>query len=72
MKGIKVMSESKTTAKGYINRNNQKNLGCTYEKGSDHGQYFYILECQHCRKQYKSNGSDIFQRKCPACQGGRP
>lgn len=54
------MTESKTTAKGYINRNKQKNLGFTYDKGSDHGQYFYILECQQCGKQYKSNNFDIF------------
>lgn len=35
MNELKDMSESKTTAKAYINRNKKKNLGCIYEKRSD-------------------------------------
>ena len=62
----------KTTDIGYVNRNSQINLGCTEELGTDHGQWFYKMECQHCGYTYKANGSDIFQRKCPKCQGGRP
>ena len=61
-----------TTQIGYVNRNNQKNLGTTGEKGSDHGQYLYNIECLNCAYQYKANGSDISGRKCPKCQGGRP
>jgi PHP family Zn ribbon phosphoesterase len=61
-----------TTQIGYINRNNQKNLGTNGEIGTDHMQKFYSLQCLNCGLSYKANGSDIWQRKCPKCQGGRP
>ena len=64
--------KKKTTEIGYINRNNQENLGQTSEIGSLHGQYFYQMKCHYCGGIYKANASDIFQRKCPRCQGGRP
>jgi hypothetical protein len=62
----------KSTETGYINRNNQVNQGKTKEMGTDHGQWFYAMLCGNCGYKYKSNGTDIFQRKCPNCQGGRP
>lgn len=61
----------KTTETGYVNKNNQKNLGPTGEPGTDHLQRFYLMECGYCKYIYKANGSDIWQRKCPSCQGGR-
>ena len=61
-----------TTKEGYINKNRQKNIGVTQELGTDHLQRFYSLECLNCGNAYKSNGSDIWQRKCPRCQGGKP
>ncbi|PKM88458.1 MAG: hypothetical protein CVU87_07475 [Firmicutes bacterium HGW-Firmicutes-12] len=61
-----------TTVQGYINKNNQKNIGKTDEHGTDHMQWFYKIECLHCNFMYRANGSDIWQRKCPYCQGGRP
>ena len=60
-----------TTEIGYINKNNQKHLGRTNEAGTDHMQWFYNMECGNCGHTYKANGSDIWQRKCPRCQGGR-
>lgn len=63
---------SPSTEEGYINRNNQRNNGKTGEVGTDHGQWFYEMECLNCHNKYKANGTDIFQRKCPSCQGGRP
>lgn len=60
------------TIAGSINRNNQRNIGKLSEAGTDHCQWFYEMECLHCFFRYKSNGTDIFQRKCPRCQGGRP
>ncbi len=65
------MAKTLTTTTGYVNKNHQMNHGNTGEKGTDHGQFFYQMECQLCRHQYKANGSDIWQRKCPKCQGGR-
>ncbi len=64
--------KSKTTEPGYVNKNNQKNIGKTDEPGTDNNQLFYKLECQKCNYIYKANGTDIWQRKCPRCQGGRP
>ena len=61
----------KSTETGYVNRNNQKNLGRTNEPGTDYGQWFYKMQCGNCGYEYKANGTDIFQRKCPKCQGGR-
>jgi hypothetical protein len=61
-----------TTAPGYRNRNGQTVLRSTGLAGTDHGQSVYVLQCGGCRHEYGSNGSDIFQRRCPVCQGGRP
>ena len=65
---------TETTAIGYINRNNQQVLGHRGETGTDHGQFSYKLVCLNteCREEYDANGTDIFQRKCPKCQGGSP
>jgi NAD-dependent SIR2 family protein deacetylase len=64
--------QSPWTITGSINERNQRNNGKTGEIGSDHGQKFYEMECLYCNFKYKANGTDIFQRKCPRCQGGRP
>ena len=66
------MSKGKSTEKGYINKNNQRNNGLTTHEGTDNNQYFYEMECLNCGHKYFANGSDIWQRKCPNCQGGRP
>ena len=62
----------KSTVTGYVNKNNQKNSGCTHEAGTDHNQKLYAMECLNCGYHYKANGTDIWQRKCPKCQGGKP
>jgi hypothetical protein len=59
-----------TTEPGYTNRNGQVVVGPTHLPGTDHNQYVYILRCGNCACEYGANGSDIFQRKCPNCQGG--
>ena len=48
------------------------NIRATGLPGNDHLQYIYVLRCERCGNEYGSNGSDIFQRKCPSCQGGMP
>ena len=65
---------TKTTTIGYVNRNKQKVLGTRGVRGTDHEQYSYKLEClvEGCGYDYGANGTDIFQRKCPRCQGGNP
>ncbi len=68
----------KTTNAGYRNRNHQVVIRNTGKPGNDHNQKIYELQCQNvqsatgeiCGNLYGSNGSDIWQRKCPRCQGG--
>lgn len=69
---LKVMAkEMGATDIGYVNKNNQRNNGITPHEGTDNNQYFYEMECLNCGHKYYANGTDIWQRKCPACQGGR-
>ncbi len=67
------MSTAPTTQTGYVNRNGQVTIRNTDLAGNDHLQYTYQLACSHCGHNYGSNGSDIFERKCPKreCQGGK-
>lgn len=65
-------SDKGTTAPGFVNPHGQEVIQTTGKAGTDHGQYVYELKCQHCGLRYGANGSDIHERKCPACQGGRP
>ena len=60
----------RSTDKGYVNRNNQLNMGKTDLDGTDHMQKLYMMRCQDCGHEYFANGSDIFLKKCPKCQGG--
>ena len=54
------------TEPGRVNSNNQKVLYDTGEPGSHPNQRFFLMECQdHPGERYKSNGCDIWERKCP-------
>jgi hypothetical protein len=63
-----------TTQIGYVNRNQQLCEGTRGVAGTDHGAVSYKMVCQRpsCGHEYGSNGTDVFQRKCPRCQGGKP
>lgn len=41
-------------------------------KGTDHNATSYKVECliAGCGHMYGANGTDVFHRKCPRCQGG--
>lgn len=67
----KVRLNMSSTDIGYINKNNQKNNGRTDNPGNDHQQWYYNMECLNCGHVYYSNGTDIWQKKCPKCQGGK-
>lgn len=43
----------KTTDTGYINRNDQRNNGRTEERGTDHCQWYYEMECLKCNLNIK-------------------
>ncbi len=64
--------DKKTTSPGYKNENGQIVVGCTGLAGTDYGQIVYEVRCEHCGEHYGANGSDIWLRKCPKCQGGQP
>jgi hypothetical protein len=71
--GVPLSTErSDTTAVGFRNKNGQVVVRNTGTPGTDHLQYIYQLACSKCGNSYGANGSDIHERKCPACQGGAP
>jgi hypothetical protein len=57
-----------STKEGFINVNNQINIGKTDMKGTDFGQWFYQLECLTCHHKYLTNGSNISAKRCPICK----
>jgi hypothetical protein len=59
-----------TTLPGYVNRNGQVVVRNTGIPGTDHNAQVYQLACSHRGYVYGANGTDIFGRKCPACQKG--
>ncbi len=58
----------KTTDAGYINKNNQKNLGYRGISETHYNQKFFEMECLDCGHKYMANGCDVWLRKCPNCQ----
>lgn len=61
-----------STVPGFENNNGQRVVRGTHLPGNDHLQRVYHLQCGHCGYDYGANGSDIWERKCPACQEGAP
>lgn len=59
--------KGKTTKQGYINKNNQENLGCLNKPGTHYNQISYQMRCNSCRHMYEANGCDIAIRRCPVC-----
>ena len=57
----------KSTDVGYVNRNNQKNLGCRGVSETHISAKSYEMECLDCGHKYLANGCDIWLRKCPKC-----
>lgn len=64
--------DKRTTAIGFRNRNGQVVIKKTELPGTDHNQLVYVMRCGSCGHEYGVNGSDIFQRRCPHHDNGRP
>ena len=62
----------KTTDAGYINKNNQKNLGYRGVSETHTSAKSYEMECLVCGHKYLANGCDVWLRKCPACSVVKP
>ena len=58
----------KTTDVGYINKNNQKNIGYRGMSEIHYNQKLFEMECLDCGQKYMANGCDVWERKCPNCQ----
>lgn len=69
---VTMETNGNSTEVGYINKNNQRNNGKTNIPGTGNLQWFYDMECLNCGHKYHANGHDIWLRKCPKCQGGKP
>lgn len=70
--GLPVMTanpDRRTTELGFVNDNRQRVVERTGLPG-DHNQRLYRLHCENCHHEYGANGADIFERRCPRCQGG--
>ncbi len=61
-----------TTKPGYVNRNGQITIRDTGEPGTDFAARSFQLACSRCGFNYGVNSGDIWERKCPKCQGGAP
>lgn len=67
---------TRTTTPGVVNENEQRVLADTHLPGNHPNQKAYAIECLRmvngivCGHVYGSNGADIWERRCPACQGG--
>jgi hypothetical protein len=61
-----------TTEIGYFNPHRQQCCGHCGVPGTDNRQYAYKTECTICGYVYGTNGSDMYERRCPECQGGAP
>jgi hypothetical protein len=61
-----------TTQPGFLNRNAQRVVRDTGLPGTDPLQTAFVLACEQCQHRYAANGSDIFERRCPKCQSGKP
>ena len=57
----------KTTDEGYVNKNNQKNIGYRGISKTHYNQRFFEMECLDCGHKYMANGCDVWLRKCPKC-----
>ena len=68
------VTEGYSTQGGFENENSQVNLGRTNPPrlGSDFAAYVHVMHCFRCGMNYGSNSTNIWNRACPYCQGGKP
>jgi len=60
-----------TMVPGFVNVHGQVVIRNTGAPGTDHLQ-IYQLGCSRCGCVYGANGTDIHERRCPKCDGGKP
>ncbi len=67
IKPKKTSNRGKTLVTGYVNKNQQENMGCLNKPGNHYNQMAYQLRCNICTFEYEANGCDVAIRKCPKC-----
>jgi len=68
---IKMPRTAPTTTPGFVNQNGQMVVRDTgFGSETFPGQRVYQLRCGKCALDYGANGTDVFKRLCPGCQGG--
>lgn len=67
-------AKGKTLQIGRINENGQELIRGTNLPGNHANQKLYVMRCTEpaCGHEYGANGADVWLRKCPRCQGGKP
>ena len=71
LRKIRMPREAATTRPGFRNSNGQVVVRDTgFPSETFAGQRVYHLRCQGCAHEYGANGTDVFKRLCPGCQGG--
>lgn len=69
---VEVRRPKGTVTIGFTNRRNQTVMRKTGRAGNNYRQTVYVLKCNDCGYEYGSNGSEIFRRRCPRHDGGKP
>jgi hypothetical protein len=66
-------AEARTLIPGTVNGRGQEVVERTgAASASFPGQTVYRMKCRGCGGEYGANGCDVWSRRCPLCQGGRP
>jgi len=64
--------ETDSSRSGTVNKHGQMLMGAPAAAGNDPSPRAVKMFCTHCYLSYGANGSDVWLRKCPRCQGGVP
>ncbi|MGA7220784.1 MAG: hypothetical protein WBX38_20885 [Candidatus Sulfotelmatobacter sp.] len=65
-------TKKNTTQIGFVNRNRQVVVRNTGLPGTDKNATIYQLGCSQCGHVYGANSADIFERRCPKHDNGKP
>ena len=66
------MPDRNNTPIDFINRNGQRVIAAIQLPGNTPPHRLYVLRCGHCANEYGASGPDVWERRCPSCQGGEP
>jgi hypothetical protein len=59
---------SEPTKINFVNHNGQRVIDVTQLPATDSGLRIYLLRCGHCQNKYAVKASEVWEKRCPACQ----